>query len=95
LAASASGTTVAAYGIRTASALAAATQPQAGTHACVLDVLPEEARDRAKALAAAVQLYPNFPLVLNWLSTEPYFPPAPEQAEPGDTPPPEPALAAE
>ena len=36
----------------------------------------------ATAAAAAVQLCPNFPLVQNWLSTEPYFPPDEKPSDP-------------
>jgi hypothetical protein len=36
-------------------------------------------RAQTISLAAAVQIYPNYPMIQNWLSTEPSFPPNQEQ----------------
>jgi hypothetical protein len=77
-------------GIRTASALVTAAQTPAGQQRCIVDSLPQELRDQARSLAAAVQLYPNYPLIQNWLSTEPYSAPDKMQDVGGDAPPPEP-----
>jgi hypothetical protein len=72
------------YAIRTASALVAATKAQGEDEAALIDLLPENIRIQAVAAAAAVKLCPNYPLVQNWLSTEPYFPP---DTKPVNTPP--------
>jgi hypothetical protein len=67
------------YGIRTASALVAATKSPDGQEPVVIDNLSGTMKQQALALAAAVQLCPNYPLVQNWLATEPYFPPDAKQ----------------
>jgi hypothetical protein len=77
-------------GIRTASALVIAMQTPAGQEHCIVDSFPAELQDQARSLAAAVQLYPNYPLIHNWLATEPHFPPDKIQGAGGDAPPPEP-----
>jgi hypothetical protein len=64
-----------AHGIRTSSSLVAATQRQARQTQPVADSFPEGSREQVLSLASMVQLYPNYPLIQNWLSTEPYFPP--------------------
>jgi hypothetical protein len=63
-------------GIRTASALVAAARSLVGQPASILESFPPDARSQVISLAAAVQIYPNYPMVQNWLSTEPCFPPA-------------------
>jgi hypothetical protein len=60
-------------GIRTASALVAATHLQHGATEPVINHFPDPCRQQALALAQAVQLYPNYMLVQNWLATEPHF----------------------
>jgi hypothetical protein len=62
-------------GIRTASALVMAARSLVGQPASILESLPLDARSQVTALAAAVQICPNYPMVQNWLSTEPCFPP--------------------
>jgi len=82
-------------GIRTASALVAAMQILRGQQQCIVDSFPKDLQDQARSLAAAVQLYPNYPLIQNWLSTEPYFPPDEVlTGAGGDAPPPEPPPSA-
>jgi hypothetical protein len=66
-------------GIRTASALVGMTRGQNGFSDTAIDSLPEPVRSHVISAAAAIQLCPNFPLVQNWLSTEPYFPPDRQQ----------------
>jgi len=75
------GTVLSDNGIRTASALVAATQAPDKQGAAVTDSFPERAKRQALSLAAVVQLYANYPLIQNWLSTEPYFPPDKEQTD--------------
>jgi hypothetical protein len=70
-----------ANGIRTSSGLVAAVQKQPGDQEAVVDKFDQPLQDQARAIAAAVQLYPNYPLIQNWLSTEPYFPPDHEESE--------------
>jgi hypothetical protein len=74
------------YAIRTASALVAATKAPGENKAALIDLLPENIRIQAIAAAAAVQLCPNYPLVQNWLSTEPYFPPNTPPVDPPGIP---------
>jgi hypothetical protein len=75
------GTVLRDHGIRTASALVAATQQRMGQATAVVDRFNEDAKGQAQSLAAAVQLCANYPLVQNWLSVEPYFPPDKEQSQ--------------
>jgi hypothetical protein len=67
------------HGIRTASGLVAMTRAQNGFPDSVIDSFSESAKSQAISIAAAIQLCPNYPLVQNWLSTEPYFPPDNQQ----------------
>ena len=62
-------------GIRTASALVAAARSLVEQPASILESFPLDTRSQVIFLAAAVQIYPNYPMVQNWLSTEPCFPP--------------------
>ena len=73
------GTVLRNNGIRTASALVAATQMRQGQAATIVEFFPEDIRTQVISLAAAVQIYPNYPMIQNWLSTEPCFPPGQEQ----------------
>ena len=73
------GTVLRNNGIRTASALVAATQARQGQAATIAACFPEEIRAQVISLAAAVQIYPNYAMIQNWLSTEPSFPPEQEQ----------------
>ena len=73
------GTVLRNNGIRTASALVAATQMRQGQAATIVECFPEDIRTQVISLAAAVQIYPNYPMIQNWLSTEPCFPPEQEQ----------------
>jgi hypothetical protein len=83
------GTVLRNNGIRTASALVAATQMRQGQAATIVECFPEDIRTQVISLAAAVQIYPNYPMIQNWLSTEPCFPPDQEQkAALGDGAPP-------
>ena len=84
------GTVLRNNGIRTASALVAATQTHQGQAATIVEFFPEDMRTQVISLAAAVQIYPNYPMIQNWLSTEPFFPPNQEQnAAPVQVAPPE------
>ena len=84
------GTVLRNNGIRTASALVAATRTHQGQTAAIIESFPADVRTQVISLAAAVQICPNYPMVQNWLSTEPYFPPDQEQnAAPGEVAPPE------
>ena len=74
------------YAIDPASALVAATKRQGDEETALINRLPENIRVQAVAAAAAVQLCPNYPLVQNWLSTEPYFPPDVKPVDPPDMP---------
>jgi hypothetical protein len=47
--------------------------------ATIVACFPEEIRAQVISLAAAVQIYPNYAMIQNWLSTEPSFPPDQEQ----------------
>ena len=73
------GTVLRNNGIRTASALVAATRTHQGQTAAIIESFPADVRTQVISLAAAVQIYPNYPMIQNWLSTEPYFPPDQEQ----------------
>jgi hypothetical protein len=73
------GTVLRDNGIRTASALVAATQMRQGQAATSVESFPEDIRTQVISLSAAVQIYPNYPIIQNWLSTEPCFPPDQEQ----------------
>ena len=73
------GTVLRNNGIRTASALVAATQMRQGQAATIVECFPEDVRTQVISLAAAVQICPNYPMIQNWLSTEPCFPPDQEQ----------------
>jgi hypothetical protein len=73
------GTVLRDNGIRTASALVAATQMRQGQAATIVESFPEDIRTQVISLAAAVQIYPNYPMIQNWLSTEPCIPPDQEQ----------------
>ena len=73
------GTVLRNNGIRTASALVAATQMRQGQAATIVECFPEDIRTQVISLAAAIQIYPNYPMIQNWLSTEPCFPPDQEQ----------------
>ena len=73
------GTVLRDNGIRPASALVAATQMRQGQAATIVESFPEDIRTQVISLAAAVQIYPNYPMIQNWLSTEPCFPPDQEQ----------------
>jgi len=64
------GTVLRNYGIRTASALVAATHT-----ATLVECFPPDIRAKAISLAAAVQIHPNYLMIQNWLSTEPSLPP--------------------
>lgn len=77
------------HGIRTGSALIAATQTQSGQKQAVVDGFPNELPPQARSLAAMVQIYPNYPLIQNWLSTEPYYPPDGPQEPRDDMAPPQ------
>ena len=84
------GTVLRNNGIRTASALVAATRTHQGQTAAIIESFPADVRTQVISLAAAVQIYPNYPMIQNWLSTEPYFPPDQEQnAARGEVAPPE------
>jgi hypothetical protein len=50
-----------------------------GQAATIVESFPEDIRTQVISLAAAVQIYPNYPMIQNWLSTEPCFPPDQEQ----------------
>ena len=73
------GTVLRNYGIRTASALVAATQTHQGQTTTIVEFFPADVKTQVISLAAAVQICPNYPMIQNWLSTEPFFPPNQEQ----------------
>ena len=73
------GTVLRNYGIRTASALVAATQTHQGQTTTIVESFPADVKTQVISLAAAVQICPNYPMIQNWLSTEPFFPPNQEQ----------------
>jgi hypothetical protein len=73
------GTVLRNNGIRTASALVAATQMRQGQAATIVECFPEDIRTQVISLAAAVQICPNYLMIQNWLSTAPCFPPDQEQ----------------
>jgi len=73
------GTVLRNNGIRTASALVAATRTHQGRTSAIIESFPADGKTQVMSLAAAVQIYPNYPMVQNWLSTEPHFPPDQEQ----------------
>lgn len=84
------GTVLRNYGIRTASGLVAATRTHQGQTATFIESFPADVKIQVMSLAAAVQIYPNYPMIQNWLSTEPYFPPDQElKAALGEVAPPE------
>ena len=74
------GTVLRNYGIRTASALVAATRTHQGQIPAIFEAFTADVKTQVISLAAAVQIYPNYPMVQNWLSTEPHFPPDQEQS---------------
>ena len=73
------GTVLTNNGIRTASALVAATHTRKGRAAAIIECFPPDVRTQAISLAAAVQIYPNYTMIQNWLSTEPSVPTNQEQ----------------
>ena len=73
------GTVLRNYGIRTASALVAATRTHQGQTTTIVESFPADVKTQVISLAAAVQICPNYPMIQNWLSTEPFFPPNQEQ----------------
>jgi hypothetical protein len=73
------GTVLRNYGIRTASALVAATRTYQGQTTTIVESFPADVKTQVISLAAAVQICPNYPMIQNWLSTEPFFPPNQEQ----------------
>jgi hypothetical protein len=83
------GTVLRNNGIRTASALVAATHTREGQTAATVESFPADIKAQTVSLAAALQIYPNYPMVQNWLSTEPSLPPNQEQGvAPGKDAPP-------
>jgi hypothetical protein len=82
------GTVLRNNGIRTASALVAVTQMRQGQAATIVESFPEDIRAQVISLAAAVQIYPNYPMIQNWLSTEPCPPGQEQQTALGDGTPP-------
>jgi hypothetical protein len=68
------GTVLRNNGIRTASALVTATHTRQGQAAAIIESFPEDIRAQSISIASAIEIYPNYPMILNWLSTEPSSP---------------------